>query len=93
MYRVLPLIILTVLTGCSTTWSHPNRSQSQTSQDLYVCQMEAFQRFPNPTPTSSAGMTLNQQVVSSGGESGAMMGAAIARLSYENNCMSAKGYK
>ena len=59
---------------------------------MYACQMEAVQRYPNPIPSSSAGRTLDNQVVAIGGDSGAMMGVAITRHSYVNNCMSAKGY-
>ncbi len=88
----LSIFIVFIITGCATQWKHSSKNQNEMSHDIYVCQSEAYQRIPTPVISNTNSMNLNQQVVAMGGDSGAMMGMAISRTNFMNNCMYSKGY-
>lgn len=92
-FKILGVLILVVLSGCATKWTHSSNTENDFYVDRAQCNQEANNNNPVMTPAYDPRLTPLQQSQQSMYNGGAQMGRAFGLAGSFNNCMMAKGYR
>jgi hypothetical protein len=55
MKKIVFLLLIAILSGCTTYWSRPNTSTQEANQDIYQCEREAAYAFPTLLTQNTTG--------------------------------------
>ena len=90
--RMFGVLLLVVISGCATKWTHSSNTESDFYVDRAQCNQEANNNNPLTTQAYDPTLTAFQRSDQAIYNGGAQLGRAFGIKASFSNCMMAKGY-
>lgn len=91
--KIFSILMLFVLSGCSTTWMHSSNSENDFYRDQAQCSQQAQASNPITSQPFDPRLDPFQRASQDMHNAGANLGRAIGIQGNFSNCMMAKGYR